>query len=440
MSTFLFASIPIPAHTANPIPFAQRLVERGHEVLWYSGKVFHDQLAAVGATPLPYVEAEDFGGVEFEQHFPQFAGLSGVKAIKTAFADIFVGQALPRVADLRQILAEHDVDAMLCDELMYGVGLTSELTGVPWATFGDGPLAYFEPDNPPFGPGLSPMRGPVGRLRNRTVDWVGRKVIFAESQRRYDHARSELGLPPANRPVLEQMLSPYLHLHGAVPSFDYPRKQLPAHIHWVGALRPDTPTEWLRPDWWSEVTSSSRPVVLVSQGTIRPDLTELVVPALRALADEDVTVVVTTGQADPIDLERAYSGALPANVKIAKFVPYDLLLPHVSCFVTNGGYTGVTLALHHGVPLVQAGTTEEKSEIAARIAWTGVGRKLGTTRPKPRAVRDAVADVLSDARYAAAARRVQAEMAEHDAGREGADLLEGLATRLSGGAMARQSL
>lgn len=439
MSTFLFASTPIPAHTTNPIPFAQRLVERGHDVLWYAGKAFHDQLAAVGATPLSYEEAEDFGGVEIEQHFPQLAGLSGVRAIKTAFADVFVGEALPRVADLRRILAQHDVDTMLCDELMYGVGLTSELTGIPWATFGDGPLAFFEPDNPPFGPGLSPMRGPLGRLRNRAVGWIGRRVIFAEAQRRYDESRAELGLPRAELPVMEQMMSPFLHLHGAVPSFDYPRKQLPAHIHWVGALRPDAPTDWPRPSWWSEITSSSKPVVLVSQGSIRPDLTELVVPSLRALAEADVTVVVTTGQADPADLERAYGGQLPANVRVAKFVPYDQLLPHVDCFVTNGGYTGVTLALHHGVPLVQAGATEEKSEIAARIEWSRVGKKLGTTRPKPRAVGKAVTEVLSNHRYATAARRVQSEMAEHDAGREGADLLERLAVPAFGASLAGRS-
>ena len=46
MSTFLFASIPVPAHTANPLPFAARLVERGHRVLWYAGAVFHEQIAA----------------------------------------------------------------------------------------------------------------------------------------------------------------------------------------------------------------------------------------------------------------------------------------------------------------------------------------------------------------------------------------------------------
>ena len=428
MATFLFASIPVPAHTTNPIPFAQRLVERGHTVLWYSGKVFHERLRAVGATPLPYEQAEDFGGLDLADHWPEFANESGVSAITQAFAKVFVGQASARVADLRKIVTDHHVDAMLCDQLMYGVGLVSELEGgLPWATFGDGPLPYFEADTPPFGPGLLPMRGPVGRFRNRLVSFVARNVLFAQAQRVYNRTRSDLGLPVAQRPVLDEAVSPFLHLHGAVPAFDYPRKTLPPHVHWVGALRPDPPADRKPPTWWSEVTRSSRPVILVSQGSIRGDLTELAVPTLRALADREVLVVVTTGQSTPAQMTTAFGGALPANVLCAQFIPYDLILPHTSVFVTNGGYTGVTLALAHGVPLVQAGTTEEKVEIAARIHWTGVGVRLGTTRPEAGAVRDAVDAVLRDPRYREAAARVQAQMAEHNAGREGATLLERLA-------------
>ena len=114
-------------------------------------------------------------------------------------------------------------------------------------------------------------------------------------------------------------------------------------------------------------------------------------------------------------------------MRIARFIPYDLLLAQAAVFVTNGGYTGVTLALAHGVPIVQAGTTEEKVEIAARIEWSGVGVKLGTTRPSPQAVRDGVARVLADPGIRDAAGRLGREMAGHDAGREGAVLLERLA-------------
>lgn len=426
MARFLFASIPVPAHTTNPMPIAARLVERGHEVLWYAGRVFHDRIAAIGATPLPYRAATDFGGQELDEAFPQYAGRSGPRLIGRVFAELFIGQAPQRIADLRPVLAERAVDAMLHDGLMYGVGMLGELTGVPDATFGDGPLPYLEPDTPPFGPALAPMRGPLGRLRNRVVGEVGRRVIFRDAQRAYERIRAELGLPPDPRPALDAVASPMLHLQGCTPSFDYPRKHLPPTVHWVGALRPDPPRHF-PPAWWADVLSAGRPVVHVTQGSIRPDMTELVVPTLRALAGEDVLVVVTTGGPSQADVEAALGGPLPANARVTPFVPYDLMLSHADVFVTNGGYTGVTLALAHGVPIVQAGVTEEKAEIAARIHWSGVGLKLGTSHPKPAAVRAAVRRVLAEPAFRAAAGRVRAEMAPHDAGREGAVLLERLA-------------
>jgi UDP:flavonoid glycosyltransferase YjiC (YdhE family) len=57
--------------------------------------------------------------------------------------------------------------------------------------------------------------------------------------------------------------------------------------------------------------------------------------------------------------------------------------------VTNGGYGGIQFALAHGVPLVVAGETEEKPDIAARVAWSGAGN-LKTGTPSADAVKAAV--------------------------------------------------
>jgi len=75
--------------------------------------------------------------------------------------------------------------------------------------------------------------------------------------------------------------------------------------------------------------------------------------------------------------------------------------------------------LANGVPIVQAGTTEEKNEIAARITWSGAGVALGTSRPKPQRVAAAVGRILADTAYRTAAQRIKAEMSGHDAGRRG---------------------
>lgn len=427
MSTFLVVSIPVLAHTTNPLPIARHLLDRGHEVLWYASAAYAEQLSAAGATVFPYDRAHDFGGAVLEDEFPWLRTSSTIPTLRRVFEEIFVGEAPERVADIQAILARRPVDAVLTDGLTFAPGLLDELGGPVWATFGDGPLPPSGPETPPFGPGLRPMRGPLGVARNALVGAIGRRMVFGPADHRYREIRADLGLPPPTHHVMDAMISPYLHLQGCTPGFEYPQRHLPEQVHWVGALRPDPPASWEPPPWWSRVTDDTRPVVLVSQGSLRPDVTELLVPAIRGLADQDVTVVVATGQAEPGDVYGAFGGHLPGNVLLTRFVPYDLLLPHVSAFVTNGGYTGVTLALAHGVPLVQAGMTEEKHEIARRIEWTGVGVRLGTTRPSSAAVAGGVRRVLDDARYRAAADRVRAEMAQHDAGSEGADLLEELA-------------
>ena len=429
MSRFLLATVPVPAHTRNAMPFAARLVERGHEVLWFASRRFHDGIAAVGATPVPYAATRDFDGERLLEEFPQLAGLRGPRAIGRAYADVFVGEADHRVTDLAPVIAATPVDAILCDGLSYGVGLLGELLGVPVATFGDGPLPRAHGRSPAFGPGLLPMEGPVSRLRNHAVRTASRRWVFAEAQEGYDRLRAELGLPPDGRSVLEASVSPLLHLQACTPSFEYDAADVPPSVHWVGALRPDPPAHWVPPAWWTELQTATQPVVHVTQGSIRPDMSELVVPALRALAGEDVLVVVTTGGMPLERLEAVFGGPVPANTRVATFVPYDLLLPHVAVCVTNGGYTGVTTALHHGVPIVQAGSTEEKAETGARVRWSGVGVRIRSTRPTPRRVRAAVRRVLAQPSYRAAAARVGEEMRGHDAGREGAELLERLADR-----------
>ena len=120
------------------------------------------------------------------------------------------------------------------------------------------------------------------------------------------------------------------------------------------------------PPWWSEL-DADRPVVHVTQGTIdNADLGRLLEPTIEALDGEDVIVVATTGGRDASQLKVA----LPLNTYVAEYIPHDLLLSKVNVMVTNGGYGAVQRALSAGVPLVVAGNTEDKPEVAARVAWS----------------------------------------------------------------------
>jgi UDP:flavonoid glycosyltransferase YjiC (YdhE family) len=68
-------------------------------------------------------------------------------------------------------------------------------------------------------------------------------------------------------------------------------------------------------------------------------------------------------------------------------------------FVTNGGYGSVNQAMSFGIPLVTAGLTEDKADVNARVAWSGVGIDLATNQPTPQALREAIRTVLDIPNY-----------------------------------------
>ncbi|MEO3930486.1 nucleotide disphospho-sugar-binding domain-containing protein [Micromonosporaceae bacterium B7E4] len=140
------------------------------------------------------------------------------------------------------------------------------------------------------------------------------------------------------------------------------------------------------------------------------DLTRLIGPALRALADKDVFIVVTTGGRDPSQIP----GGLPANTRAATYVPYTDLLPHIDLAITNGGYGGTQLLLTHGIPLIVAGDTEDKPEVAGRVAASGAGINLRTGTPTAPTLATAVETILRDPTYRQRARTLAAEYASHD--------------------------
>lgn len=61
-----------------------------------------------------------------------------------------------------------------------------------------------------------------------------------------------------------------------------------------------------------------------------------------------------------------------------------------------------------------AGNTEDKPEVAARVAWAGAGINLRTGTPRPAAVRTAVRNVLDDAGYRRQARALEVAFARRD--------------------------
>jgi UDP-glucoronosyl and UDP-glucosyl transferase len=179
-------------------------------------------------------------------------------------------------------------------------------------------------------------------------------------------------------------------------------------------LVPNGQVKTSMPGWWDSL-DTAKPVVLVTQGTIaNRDLSQLIEPAIAALANEQMTVIVAAGRPD-LEAIRLPGGTKPDNTQIENFIPFEQILSKIDVFVTNGGFGSVNLSLSRGVPMVVGGDTEDKVFTASRVSWTGTGISLGTGRPISEQIRTAVRTVLSDKKYKNNATRLQQEFAQYNA-------------------------
>jgi UDP:flavonoid glycosyltransferase YjiC (YdhE family) len=421
VARFLVATQPITRHVLPAIPIVRALVARGHEVWWYVGRRFRTQAEAAGAHFVAYEQAYDYDDRDYDGAFPGRSALEGLNQLRFDLRTLFIEQVAKQHRDLTAVLARFPADVVLGDPSLLAAVTVEETGGPPSAIYNISCLGLPGRDVAPFGLGMSPSAALLGRVRNSALRFLAPNVIFRQASAALARQCAEIGVRP--RKFEGSVVSPNLFLQPTVEAFEYRRSDLPPQVHFIGALLLEPPTGFETPFWWDELVMTRHPVVLVTQGTVATALNELVAPTVSGLAGDDV-LVVAVGVRDPDELGLP---SLRPNVRVARFIPFTLLLPFVDVYVTNGGFGGVQYALSHGVPIVVAGTTEDKPEIGNRVAYAGAGINLRTSTPTPQHVADAVRTVLHDPRYRAGAQAIQAELNRHDAAQEAATLLERLA-------------
>lgn len=389
----LLCSMPAEGHIGPMTSVARHLVRRGWRVRMLTGSEFELAVTASGAE---FVALPERTG---PRRWERGVAPSGIAAMNEGLKIAFFDPAPSAWERVRAAIEAEPTDAVLHETTFLAtVGIQSLPPASRPLTVMCGivPLGISSRETAPFGLGIAPMPGAIGRLRNRVLTWLARRVILAPVHRQADRMLRELGAPPLTEGFFIDVLArDDLLAQFTVAPFEYPRPDAPEHLHFIGPIARLSPSRAPLPEWWSRL-DGARPVVHVSQGTVaNNDFSELIAPTLEALADEPVTIVVSTG-GRPLD----ELPPLPANALAAEFLPYDRLFQRTDVFVTNGGYGGLHFAMEHGTAIVVAGDTEDKVETSARVAWSGVGISLRTGRPRPAAIRAAVRTVLADRRYA----------------------------------------
>lgn len=399
----LLCATPIHGHVRPMVDIGRGLASRGHAVTLLTGRKYRTAAEQNDLTWRPIPPEVDYDDADLDGWMPGRSTHRGIDAGCNDVINLFIRPIHGQHSALMAALRRQRFDAVVAEAAFLGT-LPFLLTvpageRLPVVGVSTTPLSVVSIDSAPFGSGMMPGHPSHTRLRNPISQAALRHGWLRPLHDALDAALAPYGLPPRSLDYFDHVTAYDEAFHLAVPEMEYPRRELPDRVHFVGPPRRARTPDSALPSWWSDL--DDRPVVVhVTQGTMdNHDLDKLVGPVLHALRDSDVLVVASTGGRPTAELLRHLGGRLPGNVRAAEFLPYDRLLPNTAVMVTNGGFGGVQQALAHGVPLVVAGATEDKKEVAARVAWAGTGVNLRTGRPSARALRRAVRHILEEPQY-----------------------------------------
>ncbi len=396
----LIASTPATGHINPMFAIGRMLVEEGHEVVGLSANAMRDRIEAAGATFHPFPKEADLDLRYLDAVFPEFKTLApGPDMSRFYMERVFIDPMPAQHEAVKQVLKTFPADVMLGDNGFLGalpMLLGPRSNRLPIVICGTMFLTYRRDDGAPHFMGLPPARDEAEHAEYAAIAKTHEELLYAPVRQYRNDCLARMNVGPLAGDSHEAMITlPDAWLQLTIPSFEFPRRHLPPTVRFVGAL-PIIPKQAPLPPWAAEL-DGRRKVVLATQGTVsNVDFNQLIVPTLAALANEpDVLVVVTTGGRRLDDIP----GPIPANARLANYLPFEWLLPKVDVLVTNGGFGTVNQALSFGIPLVTAGLSEDKADVNARVAWSGVGIDLKTQNATSSALREAVRTVLYKPNY-----------------------------------------
>jgi MGT family glycosyltransferase len=332
------------------------------------------------------------------------------KAALRRALDVFARRAEYEVDDLRRAIDNVSPDVLIVDANCWGAAAVAEASGLPWVSFWAF-LPYLRSRGvPPWGPGLRPWPGTVGRVRDALVrprvSGVFNKALLGPLNR----IRAQVGVPAVGSADEFALRAP-LKLVATGQPFDYPHPDWDDSIQMIGACAFD-PAPKAVPEWLAAI---DRPIVLVSTSSERQGDTDVALLALTALADDPVHVVATFPAGLPAGI------TAPANATVCEFVPHSVVLDRAACAITHGGMGTTQKALSRGVPVCVVPQGRDQFEVARRVEVAGCGTRLPPKTLTAGRLRDKVRQAIA---MTDGARRVADGFAATGGVVHGADLIE----------------
>ena len=333
----LMASIPAWSHAEKMITVAAGLVKRGYPVTFMSNEAFKDQVERSGAT---YVQLEGF---QTEMCAPEdlakFMAMQDeeekeVGIIKAVFIKYLPGWRRTFQRTLRDL---NDVRTVWLHDGSFAVNGPS-FRGAPGLrphvdmAVGIVPIVRASNYTYPFKWGKVPETGADAAEKHFAAQQKqDEEYMFKTLNYELDNVFRQLGATAPSGRFMDSLLDLNdLWLAMTIPEFEYPRPDWEHKVEFVGMTTTVGVENQQMPRWWNDVLEAKKAgktIIAATASSMDFDPAHLVLPAMDAFRNrDDVFVVSALVNFDP----ETVKFDVPANARLAKFIPMPEFLPHVS--------------------------------------------------------------------------------------------------------------
>jgi UDP:flavonoid glycosyltransferase YjiC (YdhE family) len=340
----------------------------GHEVLFGTGDGFRPRLRKLGFRAERVgisIEAADRLALREDPRLDELP-----RAERWRFGVVVFGDVLARrtLEDLGPLLERVGPDLLVYDELDVGAAAAAHAAGVPAVAHS---------------------------LGRQLPDLIRRAALERLAQVMRGYRLDALPGDPFEAGPYLDICPPSLQDSSAAD----PGERIP-----LRPVAPIEPTDAV-PAWIARLRS--RPFVYLTLGTYVSGRVRSLRAAAAGVGALDVDALVTVGP----DGDPAALGRLPRSVRVERFVPQGVLLPHVDVVSHHGGSGTMLGALSHGLPQLLMPHGADQFVNAEALVSTGAGRRLLPEEISPESVADAVRALLTEPGYREAAGRLADEIA-----------------------------
>jgi MGT family glycosyltransferase len=399
MSHFALLCPEHAGHLLSNGPVAVELLRRGHQVTLIALEDAAPLAEQLGLAFHPL----DMKGIRVWPPTISWLAFEAFRAGMVTFMRTdFTWKAKGMLELLPPIFKDLQIDGLLCDQILPAGGTAAQRAGIPFVTICSALLWHEEIDLPPpfthwlYAEGAGPMYAWASRLRNRLgyAEW---HWFIGPALRMINRYRRKWGFPPFQR--IDETFSPLAQISQLCAGFDFPRREIPAHFHYIGSLASNRQVDHDFQFPWDRL--DGRPLIFASLGTVPYPAN---VPVFRKIAEAcigvDAQLVLALGkwnkEGEKIQ-ERL--GRLPGDHIVVDFAPQLKLLDQSALLITHAGVNTVLEAISRGVPMVALPRTDDQPGMGARIVYSGTGLRGSFKHSTAAEIRGMVRRVLAEGSF-----------------------------------------